>query len=147
MKVAMLAILILGLGLSSCQMIARDYYYRVVVVNISQERITENQVLDSTDEYNYGAGVMSPAGYANNAGPMSSPPNDVFTVRWKNAQGQAQEQKFDLRQRMKRSFKGEIVFVYQADETFKVEIVHPPERYPIPPQRPPTRAAHPEPTK
>lgn len=117
-------------------MIARDYYYRVVVVNLSQERITENQVLDSTDEYNYGAGIMSPSGYANNAGPMSSRPNDVFTVRWKDAQGQTREQKFDLRKRVKRSFKGEIVFVYQADKTFKVEVVHPPERYPIPPQRP-----------
>jgi hypothetical protein len=60
----------------------------------------------------------------------------VFTVRWKDAQGQKQEQKFDLRERVKRNFKGEIVFVYKADKTLKVEIVNPPERYPIPPQRP-----------
>jgi hypothetical protein len=66
---------------------------------------------------------------------METAPNDVFTVRWKGAQGQMQEQKFDLRERVQRSFKGEIVFVYQADNTFKVEIVHPPERYPIPSQR------------
>jgi hypothetical protein len=136
MKIATLATLVLGVGLSGCQMIARDYYFRIVVVNLGQERITENQVLDSTDEYNYGAGIMSPSNYANNAGPMSSPPNDVFTVRWKDAQGQKQEQKFDLRERVKRNFKGEIVFVYKADKTLKVEIVNPPERYPIPPQRP-----------
>jgi hypothetical protein len=59
-------------------------------------------------------------------------------VRWKDAQDQAHEQKFDLRKRVKRNFKGEIVFVYQADKTLKVEIVNPPDRYPIPPQRPTT---------
>jgi hypothetical protein len=135
MKIATLATLVLGLGLSGCQMIARDYYYRILVVNLSEERITETQVLDSTDEYNYGGGIVIPSSAKINAGPMSSNPNDVFTVRWKDAQGNPHEQKFDLRKRVKRSFKGEIVFVYQADKTFKVEIVHPPERYPIPPQR------------
>jgi hypothetical protein len=136
MKLVTLAALALGLGLSGCQMIAHDYNYQIVVVNLSQERVTETQVLDSTDEYNYGGGILSPSGYKANMGPMSSPPNDVFIVRWKDAQGKAQEQKFDLRERVKRSFKGEIVFVYKANKVFAVEIVNPPERYPIPPQRP-----------
>jgi hypothetical protein len=136
MKLATLATLMLGLGLSGCQMIARDYNYQIVVVNLSQERVTETQVLDSTDEYNYGGGILSPSGYKANMGPMSSPPNDLFIVRWKDAQGKAQEQKFDLRERVKRSFKGEIVFVYREDKAFAVEIVNPPGRYPIPPQRP-----------
>lgn len=135
MKLATLATLLLGLGLSGCQMIAREYHYRILVVNLSAERITETRILDSTDQYNYGGGVISPSISKGNAGPMETPPNDVFIVRWKDAQGRAQEQKFDLRQRVKRSFKGEIVFVYQADKTFTAEIVHPPERYPIPPQR------------
>lgn len=135
MRLVTLAALALGLVLSGCQMIARDYNYQIVVVNLSQERVTETQVLDSTDEYNYGGGILSPSGYKANMGPMSSPPNDVFIVRWKDAQGKAQEQKFDLRERVKRSFKGEIVFVYKADRAFAVEIVNPPERYPIPPQR------------
>ncbi len=136
MKIVTLVTLALGLGLSGCQMIARDYYYRILVVNLSEERITETQVLDSTDEYNYGGGIVIPSSAKINAGPMSTPPNDFFIVRWKDAQGKAHEQKFDLRERVKRNFKGEIVFVYQADKTFKVEIVNPPERYPIPPQRP-----------
>jgi hypothetical protein len=120
-------------------MIAREYHYRVVVVNLSQEKITENQIFDSSDEYNYGCGNSVPSGYAANAGPMETAPNDVFTVRRKDARGQAHEQKFDLRKRVKRNFKGEIVFVYQADKTFKVEVVNPPERYPIPHQRPPSK--------
>lgn len=79
---------------------------------------------------------------------METPPNDVFIVRWKDAQGKAHEQRFDLRERVKRSFKGEIVFVYQADKTFKAEVVNPPERYLIPPQRPShTSTARPEPPK
>jgi len=137
LKFTAYAVMLSCLGMSGCQMIARDYHYRIVVVNLSQERIVETQVLDSTDEYNYGAGSMSPSGYANNAGPMETPPNDVFIVRWKDAQGQAQEQKFDLRQRVKRNFKGEIVFVYNSDGKFTVEIVNPPDRYPIPKQRRP----------
>ncbi|MBX3737160.1 MAG: hypothetical protein KF715_10750 [Candidatus Didemnitutus sp.] len=136
MKIATLATLVLGLGLSGCQMIAREYYYRILVVNLSEERITETKVLDSTDEYNYGGGIVIPSSAKINGGPVSSRPNDVFTVRWKDAQEQAHEQKFDLRQRVKRNFKGEIVFVYGADKAFKVEVVNPPERYPIPPQRP-----------
>src|SRR5690242_4693474 len=115
MKIAMLATLTLGLGLSGCKMIARDYHYQIVAVNLSHDRITETQVLDGTDEHDYGCGNLVPSGYAANAGPMSSPPNDKFTVRWKDARGQVHEQKFDLRERVKRNFKGEIVFVYQAD--------------------------------
>jgi hypothetical protein len=117
-------------------MFARQYNYKIVVANVSSEKVFENEIIDSADEYNYGAGIMSPAGYANNAGPMSSPPNDVFTVRWKDAAGRAHEQRCDLRERVKRNFKGEIVFVYKADKAFHVEIVHPPARYPIPPQNP-----------
>ncbi len=83
-------------------------------MNLSQEKITENQIFDSSGEYNYGCGNSVPSGYAANAGPMESSPNDVFTVRWKDAQGQAHEQKFDLRQRVKPNFKGEIVFVYKV---------------------------------
>lgn len=67
---------------------------------------------------------------------METAPNHIFIVRWKDAHGAAHEQKFDLRKKVKRSFKGEIVFVYQADRTFNVEVVNPPDRYPIPPQRP-----------
>ncbi|MCX6934318.1 MAG: hypothetical protein NTZ29_16810 [Verrucomicrobia bacterium] len=136
MKLATLATLMLGLGLSGCQMIAREYRYRVVLVNLSQNVIPESQVLDSTDTYRYGGGVLIPSGYSAHAGPMETSPNDVFIVRWKDAQGQAHEQKFDLRERVKRSFKGEIVFVYKAEKAFAVEIVNPPDRYPIPPQRP-----------
>jgi hypothetical protein len=135
MKIATLATLVLGLGLSGCQMIARDYYYRIIVVNLSQEKITENRIFDSSGEYNYGCGTSVPSGYASNAGPMETIPNDEFTVSWKDAQGQAHEQKFDLRKRVKRNFKGEIVFVYKADKIFGVEIVNPPDRYPIPHQR------------
>ena len=136
MKIATLATLALSLGLSGCQMIAREYHYRILIVNLSAERITETQVLDGKDEYNYGGGTVSPSVSAGNAGPMETPPNDVFIVRWKDAQRQAHEQKFDLRKRVNRSFKGEIVFVYKADKAFAVEIVNPPDRYPIPPQRP-----------
>lgn len=135
MNIATHVTLVLSLGLSACQMIARDYHYKIVVVNLSQERITETQVLDSTDEYNYGGGILSPSGYKANMGPMSSPPNDVFIVRWRDYQGDKHEQKFDLRERVKRSFKGEIVFVYGQSNTFAVQIVDPPSRYPIPPQR------------
>jgi hypothetical protein len=117
-------------------MIAREFHYRVVLVNLSKEQIPESQVLESTDTYRYGGGILSPSGYSAHAGPMETPPNDVFMVRWKDARGNAHEQKFDLRERVKRSFTGEIVFVYRADKTFTVEIVHPPMRYPIPPQRP-----------
>jgi hypothetical protein len=136
MKIATLATLMLGLALSGCQMIAREYHYRVVLVNLSKEQIPESQVLESTDTYRYGGGILAPSGYSAHAGPMETAPNDVFIVRWKDAQGQAHERMFDLRERVKRSFKGEIVFVYGTDKTFAVEIVHPPERYPIPPQRP-----------
>jgi hypothetical protein len=134
MKITTLATLVLSLGFSGCQMIARDYYYQVVIVNLSSAEIDENRVIDSSGEHNYGSGYIGPSGYKANAGPMETVPNDVFIVRWKDAQGQAHEQKFDLRKRVKRNFKGEIVFVYQADKTFKVEVVNPPERYPIPPQ-------------
>jgi hypothetical protein len=136
MKIVTLATFVLGLGLSGCQMIAGEYHYRVVLVNLSQSVIPESQVLDSTDTYRYGGGILIPSGYSAHAGPMETAPNDLFIVRWKDAQGKAQEQKFDLRGRVKHSFKGEIVFVYQSDKTFAVEIVNPPERYPIPRQRP-----------
>jgi hypothetical protein len=136
MKIAILATLIISLGLSSCQMIAREYHYRILIVNLSTAEITETQVLDSKDEYNYGGGIVIPSASKGNAGPMETPPNDNFIVRWRDAQGLAHEQKFDLRKRVKRSFKGEIVFVYQADKTFKVEVVNPPERYPSEPHKP-----------
>ena len=141
MKIATLATLMLCLGLSGCQMIAREYHYRVVLVNLSKEQIPESQVLESTDTYRYGGGILSPSGYSAHAGPMETAPNDVFIVRWKDAQGQTHERNVDLRNRVKRSFKGEIVFVYSRDQTFTVEVVDPPERYPIPPQRPKCRGA------
>lgn len=118
-------------------MITGSYDFSVVVVNLSQSEIDENKVIDGTNQYNYGAGVLVSSGYANNAGPMSSPPDDVFTVKWKDDRKQPQEQKFDLRGRVKRGFKGEIVFVYGADRKFTVEVVNPPNRYPIPPQKSP----------
>ncbi len=136
MKSSLLVAFVFCLVLPACQMIAREYHYRVVLVNLSQSVIPESQVLDSTNNYRYGGGIIVPSGYSAHAGPMETPPNDVFIVRWKDAQGKAHERKFDLRQRVQRSFRGEIVFVYRTDETFSAEIVHPPERYPIPPQRP-----------
>jgi len=135
MKLAPLVTISLVLGLSCCQMIAHDYHYRIVQVNLSQKEIPETQVVDSTDTYRYGGGVLIASGYSAHAGPMNTPPDDVFILRWKDDQGKAHEQKFDLRDRVKRNFKGEIVFVYKADKTFTVEVVSPPERYPIPPQR------------
>ncbi len=129
MKLTTLATLVLGLGLSGCQMAARDFHYQIVVLNLSQERITETQVLDSTDEYNYGGGTISPKVYKVNTGPMSSPPNDVFGLRWKDAQGRTQEQKFDLRERVKRRFKGEIVFVHGPDMKFSVLIFKKQDEY------------------
>ena len=135
MKMTTLASLILGIGLSGGPMLARDYHYRIVTVNLSHERITDAQIFDSTMEINYGGGILGPSGYKADAGPMSSPPNDVFTVRWKDAGGKSHEQKFDLRKRVERSFQGEVVFVYDAERSFRAEIVNPPQRYPIPDQR------------
>jgi hypothetical protein len=106
----------------------------VVVVNLGEERITENRIFDSSGEYNYGCGNIGPTGYKANAGPMETAPNDVFTVRWKDEQQREQEQKFDLRERVKRSFKGEIVLVYGADSKLIVEIWDPPKQYPLPPR-------------
>ena len=117
---------------AACNSMGRDYNYRIVVVNVSSEKITENQVLDSTAKYDYGCGSLSPHGYAANAGPMDSPPNDVFTVRWVNALKQQQKQVFDLRARVDRSFRGEIVFVHGADKKFAVDIVAAPNQYPVP---------------
>ncbi len=136
MKITALATLALGLGLSGCQMIARDYYYRIVLVNLSQEKITETRVLDSSGEYNYGCGNLVPSGYAANAGPMETAPNDVFTVRWKDGKGHEHQQIFDLRERVKRTFKGEIVFIHGVDKKFTVETFASQRQYPIPPQRP-----------
>jgi hypothetical protein len=134
MKIATLATLIVGLGLCGCQVLAREYHYRVVLVNLSTEVIPESRVLESTDTYRYGGGVVPVSGYSAHAGPMETAPNDIFTLRWKDGQGRDHEQKFDLRKRVERSFKGEIVFVYKPDKTFTVEIVQPPARYAIPPQ-------------
>jgi hypothetical protein len=136
MKIIKFATLVLGLGLSGCQIIAREYHYRVVLVNISESVVLESEVTDGTDAYRYGGGILSPSGYSAHAGPMETAPNESFIVRWKDAEGRVHEQRFDLRERVKRGFKGEIVFVYKADKAFHVEIVHPPARYPIPPQKP-----------
>lgn len=122
MKIVMFVAFVVGLGLSCSQLIARDYHYQIVIVNLSQKEVAEVQILDSTGEYGYGGGIISPNVYKVNTGPMSSPPNDDFVLRWKDLQGQAHEQKFDLRQRVKRRFNGEIVFVYQSDMTFIVKI-------------------------
>jgi hypothetical protein len=135
MKLATLATFVLSLALCGCQMTARDYYYRILVVNLSQEQITETQVLDSADRYDYGGGIVISSSAKIHAGPMSSPPNDEFTVRWKDARGHPHEQKFDLRERVKRGFEGDLAFVYRVDQTLAVEVVHPPARFPIPPQR------------
>jgi hypothetical protein len=125
------------LVLVGCHTITRLYDFEIAVVNLSKYEITENKVIDGTERYNYGAGILVPSSYAGNAGPMESPPDDVFTVKWKDDRKQPQEQKFDLRGRVKRGFKGEIVFVYGADRKFTVEVVNPPNRYPIPPQKSP----------
>jgi hypothetical protein len=68
----------------------------------------------------------------------------VFTVRWKDDRGKAHKQKCDLRERVKRGFKGEVVFVYGTNGKFTVEIVESPQRYPIP-QRPQPGASKPPP--
>jgi hypothetical protein len=133
MKSAILAALATSLGLCACQMIARDYDFRVVVVNLSRTEITENQIIDSTDEYNYGCGILVPSGYAAINGPMSSAPNDIFTVRWKDPARRQHEQKLDLRERMKSNFSGEIVFIYGTDGQFTVEVFDQQRAYPMPP--------------
>jgi hypothetical protein len=135
MNLATLSLLMFGLFWSGCKMIGRDYHFKILVVNLSEDPITETQVLDRTAEHYYGGGIVIPSSAKVNAGPMQSPPNDVFIVRWKDAQGKAQERSFDLRERLKRNFAGEIVFVYRADKSFAVEVVDPPARYPIPRQR------------
>ncbi|MEY4940287.1 MAG: hypothetical protein RIQ93_2022 [Verrucomicrobiota bacterium] len=113
---------------------ARTYSYRIVVVNLGDERITENRIFDSSGEYNYGCGNIGQSGYAANAGPMETAPNDVFTVRWKDSEKREREEKFDLRERVKSSFKGEIVFVYGSDNKLAVQIWDSPKQYPIPPR-------------
>jgi len=137
MKITRLATILLGLGMSGCQMVAGNYPYEVIVVNHSNTAIDENRVFDSSGEFNYGCGYIGPSGYKSNAGPMETAPNDLFVVRWRDAQGLAHEQKLDLRKRVKSSFKGELVFVYRVDGKFTVEIVNAPDRYPIPKQRNP----------
>jgi hypothetical protein len=116
-------------------MVKRSYEYEVILVNLSEERIFETEVLEGSNKYNYGGGILGPAGYSGNSGPMATPPNDVFIVRWKNSNGQRHEEKFDLRSRVKSSFSGEIVFVFGPERKFAVEVVDPPARYPIPRQR------------
>lgn len=120
-----------GIG---CNTMTRTYHYRVVVANLGDQIVTANRVFDSTGEYNYGCGHIGPAGYKTNAGPMETAPNDVFTVRWTDEQQREHEQKFDLRNAVKRHFKGEIVFVYGPDNKLAVEIWDPPHQYPIPPR-------------
>lgn len=124
--------LLLGLLLSGGQLLARDYRYHIVIVNLSDERISDIQIFDSTQKFNYGGGYLVSLGYKSNAGPQSTPPNDVFTVRWLDAGNEARQQEFDLTKQIKTSFRGEIVFVFGEDKTFSVEIMNPPKRYPIP---------------
>ena len=115
-----------------CNSMARTYPYRVIVVNLSDKGITENRVLDSSGKYNYGSGSIGPFIYKANAGPMETAPNDVFTVRWKDEQNEEHEQKLDLRKRVKRGFKGEIVFIHGADKRFTFEVYESQRQYQIP---------------
>lgn len=126
-----LMVLLCGTG---CNSMARTYAYRIVVVNVGDERITENRIFDSSGKYNYGCGNIGPSGYAANAGPMETAPDDVFTVRWKDSEKREREQKFDLRERVKRGFKGEIVFIYGKSSTLTVEVFQSQREYPIPPR-------------
>jgi hypothetical protein len=80
---------------------------------------------------------LGPSNYKSDSGPIPSPPNDLFTVTWQDDKKQPHEQKFDLRGRVKRGFKGDVVFVYRADRKFTVEVVYAPKRYPVPPQKSP----------
>jgi hypothetical protein len=135
MKISLLAIALMGFFCHmGCHSMARTYPYRVVVVNVGSENITENRIFDSSGEYNYGCGNIGPSGYAANAGPMETAPNDVFTVRWKDGQKREREQTFDLRQQVKRDFKGEIVFIYGKDNNLTVEVFELQRQYPIPPR-------------
>lgn len=135
MKIITVAAILIFLGLGGCLVMSREFHYRVILVNLSDERIVESLVVESTDRYRYGGGVLSPAGYSAHAGPMETPPNDVFIVRWKNSEGVQSEERFDLRNRVNGSFKGEIVFVFGPSKKFDVEIVNPPDTYPIPRRR------------
>jgi hypothetical protein len=122
----------LVLGFCACQIIAGDYDFRVVVVNLGSREVTEVQVIDGSGKNDYGGGILVPSGYKANAGPMSSPPNDIFMVRWKDSQNQDRLQKFDLRRRLKRNFDGEIVFIHGEDEKFTVEVFDQQRGYEMP---------------
>jgi hypothetical protein len=89
-------------------------------------------VLDGSGTYNYGGGNVGSYGYKAYAGPMETSPSDVFTLQWKDDQKNQREQRFDLRERVKPSFKGEIVFVLGLSGDFTVEVVEAPHQYPIP---------------
>jgi len=117
---------------SGCNSMARSYPYRVVVVNLSQEPITENRVLDSSGKYNYGVGNVGLLGYKVIAGPMQTSPSDEFTVTWKDSQQRVHTQKIDVRSRVRSNFKGELVFVFGADRKFTVEIYESHREYPMP---------------
>ena len=105
------------------------------MVNLSKETVVESKILERSGRYSYGGGILIPAGYSSNAGPMETPPNDIFILIWKDSNGVRHEDRFDLRSRVKSSFKGEIVFVFGQTSKFDVEIVERPNRYPIPRQR------------
>ncbi len=135
MKISLFAATAFGLVSFGFQFVDRYYDYKVVMVNLSQETVVESRVLEGSGRYSYGGGILVPAGYSSHAGPMETPPNDVFVLRWKDSQGAQHEERFDLRSRVKSSFKGEIVFVFGPTRNFDVEVVERPNRYPIPRQR------------
>ena len=126
-----LSVLALVLG-GACTLGAKSYPYRVIVVNLSNDTISGNQILDSSGKCNYGGGIVGPYVYKCDAGPMETAPNDIFTVRWTDEKKATHEQKFDLREKVKRSFKGEIVFIFDAERKFSVEICAEHGQYPIP---------------
>lgn len=132
MKMLTKTLVLVSILSGACTLAAKSFPYRVIVVNLSNETIEGNKVIDSSGSSNYGGGIVVSYGYKCDAGPMDTPPNDIFTVRWTDEKKATHEQKFDLREKVKRGFKGEIVFVYGADRKFSVEICAEQRQYPIP---------------
>jgi hypothetical protein len=103
------------------------YDYAVVLLNVGTSELNEPRVISASGLEISGV-FLRPAVPRINAGPMNHPPNDIFTVTWKNESGESFSRSVDLRKHISRYFGQEMIFQMDAEGNLNCKLSMRPSR-------------------
>lgn len=104
-----------------CSMVNTYYGYSVHVKNIGSRDFDDVEI-ESQQGFWFRSGYLIKDSHAAIASPQSAPPNDIFLFVIKEEGGSEIKRTIDMRDKVERSFRGELYFIIDDNNNIKIEL-------------------------